>query len=324
MNTAIVVAGAAFVSIFGLMALITTRPSRRPEMVRRRLESHAVSVDAGESTRREKIDVLKRPEYSSLPIVNAVLDRFRFGRTAERELGRANIGISAGRYALIRLFAGALAFLVVWVAAANVLIALPAGLLGVMLPRLIVRRRGQSRVKAFEAQLAEGIDLLVGSLRAGHGFLQGLESVSEEMSDPMREELKRVLELMNVGVNPVEALQEMSDRIPSYDLSLLVAAISVQRQTGGNLAEVLENLAATVRERRRVRNEVHALTTGPRVSAYVLSAIPTALFFYFITISSDYRQVMLNTRYGHMCLLVAAVMSMLGFVFSRKVAKVEY
>ena len=150
-------------------------------------------------------------------------------------------------------------------------------------------------------------------------ILLSIETVSGTCS-----EVSKVLEQVNVGINPVEALLAMSARIPSYDLSLFVSAIAVQRQTGGNLAEVLENLAATVRERRRVRGEVMALTTGPRVSSYVLAAIPTLLFLYCVAISSDYRDVMLGSRYGHGALTVAAVFSFLGYFFSRQVSKVEY
>ena len=133
-----------------------------------------------------------------------------------------------------------------------------------------------------------------------------------------------VLEQVNVGINPVDALMAMSARMPSYDLELMVSAISVQRQTGGNLAEVLENLAATVRERRRVRGEVHALTTGPRVSGYVLAAVPFLLFAYFLFVSPDYRDIMVDTMYGKMLLGTAAVWSLIGFFCANKVSRVEY
>jgi tight adherence protein B len=140
----------------------------------------------------------------------------------------------------------------------------------------------------------------------------------------MSSELRQVLEEVNVGISPDEALEAMGTRIPCYDLGLMVSAISVQRQTGGNLAEVLENLAATVRERRRVRGEVMALTTGPRVSSYVLAAVPVCLFLYFFAISKDYRDVMTGTTYGWMLLGTAGVLATIGFVTSRKVAIVEY
>lgn len=311
---------AAFVAVTAFVMLIASVAQRRPEAVRRRLQEHAVAVASGDAKRRERINVLKRQATGA----NRLLDRFRPTDAAAVDLARAGLDLSMSAYFLLRVAAAVIAFLAVLIFAGNVLFAIPAALVGAQVPRIWLRRKGKARLKAFEAQLAESIDLLVGALRAGHGFLQGLESVSHQIEDPTRTELTRVIEEVNVGINPVDALQAMSARIPSYDLALLVSAISVQRQTGGNLAEVLENLAETVRERRRVRGEVHALTTGPRASSYVLAAIPLLLFLYFNAISSDYRDVMLRTTYGHILLGLAAVLSMLGFVFSRKVAKVEY
>ena len=125
-----------------------------------------------------------------------------------------------------------------------------------MLPRVALILQARRRRIAFEAQLAEAIDLLVGALRAGYGFLQAMEAVTKEIGDPMREEFVRVIDLVKVGTPPADALLELPKRIDSYDLSLFVTAVTVQRTIGGNLAEVLENIAETVRERRRIRAEV--------------------------------------------------------------------
>jgi tight adherence protein B len=324
MSVALTVAIAAFVAVTALVLLISILTQRRPEAVRRRLEAHAVEVVAARTKRLERISVLKREAYGSIHGSGKLLGRVRPSETAMVELSRAGLNLGVRKYLALRVVAGLVAFVAALILLGNALLALPAILIGTQAPRLWLRHQGKKRVKAFEAQLAELIDLLVGALRAGHGFLQGLESVSNQIEDPTRSELTKVLEEVNIGINPVDSLQAMGGRIPSYDFSLLISAIALQRQTGGNLAEVLENLAHTVRERRRVRGEVHALTTGPRASSYVLAAVPTLLFLYFISISSDYRKVMLGTSYGHMLLAAAAVLSMLGFVFSRKVAKVEY
>jgi tight adherence protein B len=324
MSVALTVAIAAFVAVTALVLLISILTQRRPEAVRKRLEAHAVEVVAARTKRLERISVLKREAYGSIHGSGKLLGRVRPSETAMVELSRAGLNLGVRKYLALRVVAGLVAFVAALILLGNALLALPAILIGTQAPRLWLRHQGKKRVKAFEAQLAELIDLLVGALRAGHGFLQGLESVSNQIEDPTRSELTKVLEEVNIGINPVDSLQAMGGRIPSYDFSLLISAIALQRQTGGNLAEVLENLAHTVRERRRVRGEVHALTTGPRASSYVLAAVPTLLFLYFISISSDYRKVMLGTSYGHMLLAAAAVLSMLGFVFSRKVAKVEY
>ena len=324
MSAPLAVAACAFVAVVTLVPLVAHLTSRRSATVRRRLDDHSIAVDVAEAHRVERHEIFRNERYSSIPLVNAILVRLRPARTAAAELSRAGSSMGVAPYLGMRLLLGVGLAEVVHLVLGSWLFALPALPIGLMLPRFQLRRRGKKRLMALEAQLAEALDLFVGSLRAGLGFLQGLESIAREMADPMKGEIARVLEQVAVGTNPVDALQEMTDRIPSYDLALMVAAISVQRQTGGNLAEVLENLAATVRERRRVRGEVMALTTGPRVSSYVLAAIPSLLFIYFIAISGDYRKVMLGTTSGHLLLGLAAVLSFLGYFFASKVAKVEY
>lgn len=324
MSAPLIAAACAFAAVVTLALLVAQLTSRKSAAVRRRLDDHSIAVDVAEAHRVERHEIFRNERYSSIPLLNAILVRLRPARTAAVELAHAGSTFGVAPYLTMRLMVGLALVVVAHLFLGNWLFALPALPIGLMLPRFQLRRRGKKRRMALEAQLAEALDLFVGSLRAGLGFLQGLESISREMADPMKGEIARVLEQVAVGTNPIDALQEMTDRIPSYDLALMVAAISVQRQTGGNLAEVLENLAATVRERRRVRGEVMALTTGPRVSSYVLAAIPSLLFIYFITISTDYRKVMLGTTYGHLLLGLAAVLSFLGYFFASKVAKVEY
>jgi tight adherence protein B len=151
-----------------------------------------------------------------------------------------------------------------------------------------------------------------------------MEAVTKEVADPMREEFTRVIEQVNVGTAPADALQELPRRIASYDLSLFVTAVTVQRTIGGNLAEVLENIAETVRERRRIRAEVRAITTGPRVSSYVVGVIPLAVLVILVAMDSDYRQVMLYETIGRLMIGFAAVWSLIGLATSPAVSKVEY
>jgi tight adherence protein B len=324
MNSPMLVAGLAFVIVALAVLLVSSMTLRKQTTVQRRLTSHEVAVATMEAKRQERLNVLKRERYSSVSIIDAILGKLRPARTAVHELTRANSSLGVVSYLMIRVVAGVVASAIVQLVLSNILLALLAFFVGLMLPRMQVRRRGKKRIAAFEAQLAEAIDLLVGSLRAGQGFMQGLDSVSREIDNPMKQELSKVVEQIGVGIPPGDAMQAMSQRVPSYDLSLMVAAVAVQRQTGGNLAEVLENLAATVRERRRIRGEVSALTTGPRVSSYVLGAIPMLLFVYFITISPDYREIMLGTVFGYIMIGMAATLCFLGFFFARKVSKVEY
>ncbi len=272
----------------------------------------------------ERVNVLIEQRYSSVGAVDAVLRRFKPARSAVGELVRANVRLSVSQYLLVRCLAGAILYVAVKTVTGIPLLALPAILAGLMLPRLALGYLARRRHAAFEAQLAEAIDLIVGALRAGYGFLQAIESVTNEIADPMREELARVIDQVNVGAPAADALQEMRKRIASYDLALFVTAVTVQRTIGGNLAEVLENISETVRERRRIRAEVLAITTGPRVSSYVLGVFPLGLMLFFLAVDANYRQIMLHERVGHIMLGGAGTWSMLGLFLSTSVSKVEY
>lgn len=245
------------------------------------------------------------------------------GRTAHHELIHAHAKITVTQYFISRWVLawvlGGVSYLV-----GGLPLALLGDVLGFALPRVVIKLMGRRRRMRFEAQLAEAIDLLVGSLRAGHGFLQAQESVSKDMDGPMSEELITVMEQIAVGSTPVDALQGMTERINSYDLTMSVSSVAIQRSAGGNLAEVFENIANTARERRRIRGEVHGITTGPRVSSYVLAMIPKGLLCFFNLTNAKYRSVMFTSPVGKLMLGFAIVWSVMGLFFSSKVAKVEY
>lgn len=225
---------------------------------------------------------------------------------------------------MIRLLAGLVLGVVGQLLFANWFLTINMALAGVRAPRIWVKRQASRRQGAFEDQLAEMIDLFVGALRAGHGFLQALNATSREISDPARKELMLMVDRINSGVGVVSALDELTTRIDSPDLRLFAAAVSIQRQTGGNLTEVLESLAETVRERHRIKAEVSALTVGPRMSGYVWGFLPLALLAYFALARTEYREQMLGTTLGKGMLIFAGFWSLLGFLVSQRLAKVEY
>jgi tight adherence protein B len=296
----------------------------RRSAVRRRLDDHAVQVAVDEAKRLDRVKVLKQQTYSSLPILNAILSHVRPARTAAHDLAKANVSLTVPQYLTIRLAASAVAFVLVVFATGSVWFGPPAALVILIAPRIVLIVHAGRRKKAFEAQLAEAIDLIVNALRAGYAFLQAIEAASRDLEGPIQEELARVIEEINLGANPAAALAAIGDRIDSYDFGLVATAVSVQRTVGGNLAEVLGNIAQTIRERRRIRGEVRALTTGPRVSSYVLGAIPLFLLAWFSATNASYRDVMLHSAIGKAMVIGAAVWSTIGLFLSRKVAGVEY
>ncbi len=324
MNNPMVLTVAAFVGVLAVVLLVSTVAGRGGAKRRRRLDEHTVAVTVTEAKRLARRNVLREHTYSSIGPLNAVLLRFRPAQSAAVELARANVPLSVTQYLLGRVLLAVVAYYVVNIVTGVVVFALLAVPVTLVVPRLLLIMHARRRRKAFEGQLAEAIDMMVGALRAGYGFLQSIESVSKEMPNPTRQEFGTVLEKVNVGTPPVEALQELPKRINSYDLDMFVTAVTVQRSVGGNLAEVLENIAETVRERRRIRAEVQAITTGPRVSSYILGLFPLGLMLFFMTTDDNYRQIMTGELIGKMMLGFAAVWSLIGFALSTAVSKVEY
>ena len=314
----------AFSLVLATGLLLQPRLASRRTHVRRRLNDHAVPVIVETGRQIERINVLKESAYGSGASLEKLLRRFPPARTAEHELRFADVDLGVFRYLLLRLVVAATAGLALHVAFGSPLIAAVGVVGGLMAPRLIVRRTAAKRRTAFEAQLAEAIDLMVGALKAGHGFLQAIESSATELKDPIKRELQRTVEQVNVGGSVVDALQDLTQRIDSHDLGLLAAAIAVQRQAGGNLAEVLENLAATVRERRRIRGEVKALTASATMSGAIVGVLPFGLAAYQVAVSADFRERMLGTQLGNLMLGFAFVWTVLGFLISQKMTKVEY
>ena len=204
------------------------------------------------------------------------------------------------------------------------MLAIPAAVVGFMIPRIVVSKKASRRLAAFENQLAETLDLIVGSLRAGQGLVQAVESSSYEQTDPMRSELRRIVTQVNMGISVNDAMEMLTARFASRDVQLLAAAIAINRETGGNLTEVLERLARTVRLRREIRDEARALTAAARATSYVLAVLPVAIASYCVAISPIYREQLLHAPLGRLLLIGACIWSLIGFSISQKLAKAEY
>jgi tight adherence protein B len=166
--------------------------------------------------------------------------------------------------------------------------------------------------------------LIVGSLRAGLGLVQALESTSHEQPEPMGSELKRIIDQVNMGISVSDAMESLTTRFDSRDVELLATAVTINRETGGNLTEVLERLAKTVRQRREIRDEAKALTAAPRLTGYILALLPFLIAGYSMAISPLYREQLLHATLGRLILIGAIVWSLIGFFISQKLAKVEY
>lgn len=312
---------------FAIVAVITAVLFRRAghaDPVAGRLDEHAPKMRTADGQELKRVVVLRDSAFPKREGLAGRLQALPMSQTAANDIRAAAMTVSVGRYLTIRFLLAIILFAVITLLLHKPLFGVAGAAIGWFLPRMIVKQKAAKRLAAFESQLAEALDLLVGALRAGHGFLQAIESAAREMDDPLRTELGRVIERVNVGGSLIDALNELTQRVPSYDVQLLASAIAVQRQSGGNLAEILENLAHTVRERRRVKGEVKALTSGPKLSGTILGLMPVLMCVYFIAISDQFRSLMLGTFKGQAMLGFAALWTFIGWFMAQQVAKVEY
>jgi tight adherence protein B len=203
-------------------------------------------------------------------------------------------------------------------------------LIGLYAPRFYLKRRQAKRIKAFGDQLPDTITLLANSLRAGSSFLQGIELVTREARPPISEEFERVVREMQLGLALQPALNNLVRRVASEDLELMVTAIQIQSQVGGNLATVLDAIAHTIRERRRIQGEIQTLTAMQRYSGYVITLLPIGLAGLLFLISPQYITVMLEKPpemlglpMGIVFFLVGLISMGIGFLFIQRIVDIK-
>jgi tight adherence protein B len=275
-------------------------------------------------------------QSSAMANLNKVVERRDWGANLSRELARADVSLKPSEFLAMRLavlvgiplamiglspFIGALANPLVW------LIGLLAGFL---LPRIWLGRRKSKRLKAFNSNLADTITLLANALRAGSSFLQGLEMVVRETQPPISTEFDRVIREVNLGLPMDQALVNMTRRVRSDDLDLMTTAITIHHQVGGNLAEILDTIAFTIRERVRIKGEIRTLTAQGRMSGYVVGFLPVGLIGVLSIISPNFMAPMLQKPpellglpMGVVILIVGGVMMAIGFLLIRRVVNIE-
>ncbi len=250
-----------------------------------------------------------------------VLDK-RISTRVQRDLARADLRLRVAEYYYIR-FGLMFALAAVLMVLRDPLSALVGAIIGYFGPRVWVGRRIGSRLNAFNKQLPDTVTLLSNSLRAGSSFLQSIELVSRESPSPMGSEMGRVVREVNLGLGMEEALSNMVRRIKSDDLDLMVTAIGVQQQVGGNLAEVLDTIAFTIRERVRIKGEIRTLTAQGRYSGYLVAFLPIAIAITLNLINPDFMRPLFTELIGQILLGVGLVMMTIGFFAIRKITDIK-
>ena len=275
-------------------------------------------------------------QSTSIAALNRVVEQRDFGANIARELARADLKLKASEYLFI--WAGAIVgipvalFILSFVLPAlqSPIVLLIGAVVGFFLPRFYVSRRQGGRLNAFNKQLPDTITLLANALRAGSSFLQAIELVVRESRPPISTEFQRVIREVNLGLPFEKALENMVRRVKSEDLDLMATAISIQYQVGGNLAEILDSIAYTIRERVRIKGEIRTLTAQQRISGYVVAFLPIGLAGFLFIIAPSFMAPMFDPAVnvggiptGIILIGVGLTMMFIGFMIIRRIVDIE-
>jgi tight adherence protein B len=273
---------------------------------------------------------------AALSVLNKAVEKRDFGANLLRDLGAADLKLKPSEF--LAIWAGAIVglpvlfFLIGFVVPSlqSPLMLLLALFLGFIIPRFWLRRRKSSRLNAFNKQLPDTITLIANALRAGSSFLQAIELVVREARPPINTEFGRVIREVNLGLPFDVALENMVRRVKSEDFELMATAIAIQHQVGGNLAEILDSIAFTIRERVRIKGEINTLTAQQRLSGYVVAGLPIGLAAILFVIAPSFFKPMfdkppdvIGIPVGVILLVVGGVAMFIGFQVIRKIVDIE-
>jgi tight adherence protein B len=251
------------------------------------------------------------------------------GQQITAELQRADLKLTPAEFVLVNIVSILLGFVIALFlgrgnpAAANLIFALAGAVIGFYAPRLYVRRRQAQRLNAFNNQLGDTLILLSNSLRSGYSLLQSMETVAKELAPPMSQEFSRVVREIGLGLTIEEALAHMLQRIRSEDLDMVVTAINIQHEVGGNLAEILDTIAETIRERVRIKGQIRALTAQQRLSGNIISILPLALGAFLFVANPSYFSIMFKESCGVIMLIFGGVTIFTGYMLIRRITNIE-
>lgn len=276
---------------------------------------------------KEKVENKKKSKISLLKILSNLIPNIKFSKNHDKkleiELMKSDIPITVEELLVIKMFTSTAFAIITFVLSKNIIIVFIMFVIIWNIPKVIISRRKKERIKLFDEQLNEGTMIISNSLKAGYSFLQAIAAVSEETKDPFSKEFKKLLKEMSLGISEEIALQNMLNRMPSDDLRLIVNAILIQKDIGGNLSEILDNISNTIRERQKIQNEIKTLTAQGKLAGSIVMAIPFFLGFIIYLFNKEYMMPLFTTPLGLGMIIAAFINQILGLIMIKKIIKID-
>jgi tight adherence protein B len=317
---AILIFAAVFFSTIAVYLILRNRLGKESRDVKKRLEG--LSSDSAEDA-DFIYSILRDNKLSKIPMLDRILSKLKISKNLQRLIDQTGVAMNAGTVVLAMLSLGGFLVLSVYYVSHNTPSAFLAGVVGVCLPYLYLLHKRTKRIEQFETLLPDAIDMVTDALKAGFSFEAAMRLVAQEMPDPIAIEFAITFEEQNLGVGFPEALANLRQRVPSYDLDLFITALMIHKQTGGNLAEVLGQTGHTIRERLRFMREVRTKTSHSRLSGYILVFLPMVVIVAVLVLNPDYFMTLIREKTGNYLLGAAVALQILGIWVIRRIVDIK-
>jgi len=317
-TTALLVFFISVTFILGALYVFIEAPMSKKKLIARLSGLGKVSVTSEESP-----DLLRREVYSDIPVLDELLAAVPGIQRVTLFLHQAGVQILVGSFLLIVLGAGAFGLLMGFLTKLPGLALLLAFVVPAYVPILVVTYKRNRRLAKFDELFPEAIDFLARAVRSSHAFTTGFEMIGNELADPLGEEFRLTFQQQRLGMPLREALENLMVRVPSSDVRVFVSALQIQRDTGGNLAVILDTLSQVIRERYKLMRQIRVFTAEGRMSMYMLTAIPFVAMAAMAVIMPDYMKPLFTETSGQRALAVAGILQVIGYFIIRRMIKIK-
>jgi tight adherence protein B len=298
-----------------------TGSDTKQEVVRRRMDAVRKAERRGDVS--QGLQLARDEMLSSVPVVHRLMLHWSWSVRLQEHISQAGLNMKAGKVVLMSACLGLGTYLIVGAFYPQFPIALILGIGVTCVPFGVIGYLRDKRLREFEEKFPEALDLLGRAVRAGHAFTTGLEMIAKESSEPIASEFRTTFEEQNFGLPLRDALLNLTERVPSIDVRFFVTALLIQKETGGNLAEILDNLARVIRDRFRIYREVKVRTAQGRLTAGILIALPIFMMIVLSALNPTYMSILYEDPKGPVILTVAAAMQLIGSVMLWKIIHIE-
>jgi len=307
------------IAAFALGSLVDQR-SAQARLLKERLASER---KAPERAPEEELALLRDEQLSQIPALDNLLRRSERVSNIQKMLAQAGMGIRAGNFLGLCALAGIAAAIAAYVFSKRFEVTWIALLVGFVLPYSVVSFKRTKRFEKFEELFPEAIDTLARAVRAGHAFTTALEMITDEVSEPVSGEFRQLYEEQKFGMPVRDALMNLTERMPLVDVKFFVTAVMLQRETGGNLAEILDNLSYVIRERFKIQRQVRVYTAQGRLTMALLMGMPPIIVAVMLVLNPSFIRPLFSDPIGHTLLVAGITLQTVGYFVIRKIIKIQ-